>query len=348
MMIANAPPTKESKMKIGFFFWPFNVEMTETMARHADTYGYDMIGIADTAGNAMDPWVAAALVARLNKTSEISICVTNFVTRQPAVSAAAIASLDLLAPGRTVLGIGAGHSGTKNLGAGKSTVKEMEEQVAFTRRLLRAEEVKVGDGAAHMPWIKRPSKVFMAASHPKALEASGRVADGAFINYGLQADLVADSERLVANGIQSPNRPSDEFEIWQIAGMDCNEDGDRVRQHAGAALAFGAGYLIGDKDPLTRGVPPEHREGMLALVRSYSTRPGAQNIKLVKDLGLFDYLSRRGAVLGTPDECFEQASAARAAGVRQLMFSVSVAVDPVEAVRLFGEQVLPRLRALRN
>ncbi len=335
-------------MKIGFFFWPFNVEMTETMARHADTYGYDMIGIADTAGNAMDPWVAAALVARLNKTSEISICVTNFVTRQPAVSAAAIASLDLLAPGRTVLGIGAGHSGTKNLGAGKSTVKEMEEQVAFTRRLLRAEEVKVGDGAAHMPWIKRPSKIFMAASHPKALEASGRVADGVFINYGLQADLVADSERLVTNGIQSANRSSDEVEIWQIAGLDCNEDGDRVRQHAGAALAFGAGYLIGDKDPLTRGVPPEHREGLLALVRSYSTRPGAQNIKLVKDLGLFDYLSRRGAVLGAPDECFAQAIAARAAGVRRLMFSVSVAVDPVEAVRLFGEQVLPRIRALGN
>ena len=230
-------------MKIGFFFWPFNVEMTETMARHADTYCYDMMGIADTAGNAMDPWVAAALVARLNKTSEISICVTNFVTRQPAVSAAAIASLDLLAPGRTILGIGAGHSGTKNLGAGKSTVKEMEEQVAFTRRLLRAEEVKAGDGAAQMPWIKRPSKVFMAASHPKALEASGRVADGVFINYGLQAELVADSERLVSNGIQSANRPSDDVEIWQIAGLDCNEDGERVRQHAGAALAFGAATL---------------------------------------------------------------------------------------------------------
>src|SRR5712664_1870922 len=192
-------------MKIGFFFWPFNVEMTETMARHADTYGYDMIGIADPAGNAMDPWVAAA-----------------------------IASLDLLAPGRTILGIGAGHSGTKNLGAGKSTVKEMEEQVAFTRRLLRAEEVKVGDGAAPMPWIKRPSKVFMAASHPKALEASGRVADGAFINYGLQADLVADSERLVTKGIQSANRPSDEVESWQIAGLACHEDGDRIRQQAGA------------------------------------------------------------------------------------------------------------------
>ncbi len=239
-------------MKIGFFFWPFNVEMTETMARHADTYGYDMIGVADTAGNAMDPWVAAALVARLNKTSESSICVSNFVTRDPAVSAAAIASLDLVAPGRAVLGIGAGHSGTRNLGAGKSTVREMAEQVAFTRKLLRAEEVKVGGGVAQMPWIKRPSKVFMAASHPKALEASGRVADGVFINYGLQAELVADSERIVTDGTRSANRSSDEVEIWQIAGLACHEDGDRIRQQAGAGLAFGAGYVIGDKDPLTR------------------------------------------------------------------------------------------------
>src|SRR5258708_185297 len=188
-------------MKIGFFFWPFNVEMTETMARHADTYGYDMIGVADTAGNAMDPWVAAAL--------------------------------DLVAPGRAVLGIGAGHSGTRNLGAGKSTVKEIAEQVAFTRKLLRAEEVKVGGGVAQMPWIKRPSKVFMAASHPKALEASGRVADGVFINYGLQADLVAGSEQLVTNGIQSANRSSDEVEIWQIARMDWNEAGQRWRHGAG-------------------------------------------------------------------------------------------------------------------
>src|SRR5258708_37068958 len=97
MMIANAPPTKEFKMKIGFFFWPFNVEMAETMARHADTYGYDMIGIADTAGNASGPWVAAALVARLDKPAALSICVTNFVTRHPAVGARAIDSVALLA-----------------------------------------------------------------------------------------------------------------------------------------------------------------------------------------------------------------------------------------------------------
>jgi hypothetical protein len=68
-----------------------------------------------------------------------------------------------------------------------------------------------------------------------------------------------------------------------------------VRQLGGAGLAFGAGYVIGDKDPSTRGVPPEHREALLKLVQGYSTRPGAQNIKLVNELGLLDYLCRRFA-----------------------------------------------------
>lgn len=327
-------------MKIGFFFWPYSVELTETMARHADTYGYDMIGIADTPGNAMDPWVAAALAARLNKTSEISICVSNFITRLPAVSAAAIASLDLLAPGRTVLGMGAGHSGTRNVGAGKSTAKEMAEQVAITRQLLRGGEI----GSAQLPWVKRPSKVFMASSHPLGLQAAGRVADGVFVNYGMQAQHVQASEQLVAKGIAAANRSADELEIWQIAAMDCTPDGDQARQQIGAMLAFVSGYIIGSKDPLTRDVPPQHREGMMELMRGYSTRPGAQNIRLVRELGLFGYLSRRFAVCGTPDECLQQVMAAKAAGVQRLMFSVSVAVDPAEAVRRFGETVLPRLR----
>ena len=332
-------------MKIGFFFWPYTIELTETMARHADTYGYDMVGIADTPGNAMDPWVAAAVAARLNKTSEISICVTNFVTRHAAVSAAAIASLDLLAPGRAVLGIGAGHSGTKNVGAGKSTAREMADGVTFVRKLLRGEAVELGNNTAQMPWVKQPSKVFLASSHPLGLQASGRVADGVFINYGLQIDHVKQSEGLVATGIKSASRSS-EVEIWQIAAMDCTRDGDQARQQIGAMLAFVAGYIMGGKDPSARGVPAEHRDGMLELVRRYSTRPGAQNIQLVKELGLFHYLSRRCAICGTPDECLEQVIAAKAAGITRLMFSVSVAVDPAEAVRMFGEQVLPRIREL--
>ena len=48
------------------------------------------------------------------------------VSRHPAASAAAIASLDLLCGGRAVLGIGAGHSGVRNLGLRSSTAAELE------------------------------------------------------------------------------------------------------------------------------------------------------------------------------------------------------------------------------
>ena len=46
---------REDLMEIGFFFWPFTLQLVEQMAERAERYGYAVIGIADTPGNAMDP-----------------------------------------------------------------------------------------------------------------------------------------------------------------------------------------------------------------------------------------------------------------------------------------------------
>jgi alkanesulfonate monooxygenase SsuD/methylene tetrahydromethanopterin reductase-like flavin-dependent oxidoreductase (luciferase family) len=64
---------------------------------------------------------------------------------------------------------------------------------------------------------------------------------------------------------------------------------------------------------------------------------------LTRRLGIFDYLRTRLAVAGTPEDCLAQVRAAEAAGVTQLMFTVSLAADPVQTVELFGRAVLPRL-----
>jgi beta-phosphoglucomutase-like phosphatase (HAD superfamily) len=63
----------------------------------------------------------------------------------------------------------------------------------------------------------------------------------------------------------------------------------------------------------------------------------------VRELGLFDYLSRRLAICGTVEDCLAQAQAAKAAGAKRLMLTVSLAADPVRTVELFGEHVLPKL-----
>ena len=123
-------------MQVGFFFWPYSVDLCEKLAERADRYGYAMIGIADTPGNAMDPWVAATIVARACRQARIALCVTNLLTRHPAVTAAATASLDQVSNGRALLGIGAGHSGTRNVGLAKSNAEELAEGVTFIKTLL--------------------------------------------------------------------------------------------------------------------------------------------------------------------------------------------------------------------
>jgi 5,10-methylenetetrahydromethanopterin reductase len=330
-------------MQVGFFFWPYTVDLVERIAERADRDGYAMIGIADSPGNAMDPWVAAALVARATRRVRVSICVTNLITRHPSVSAAAIASLDHVSNGRAVLGIGAGHSGTKNLGLRRSTARELGEGVAYIKTLLRGEPATLDGAQAHVPWVERPAPVFLAASHPLALQQAGRHADGAFVNYGLGADNIRASEAIVRDGIEAAGRNLDDVEIWQIAALDCNEDRELAREKVGAMLAFLAGYVIGDKNLDQRGVPEQYREPLLELRRRYSTRPGDADIRLVRELGLFDYLSRRLAICGDPDDCLAQSQAAKAAGAERLMLTVSLAADPVQTVELFGQHVLPKL-----
>ena len=333
-------------MEIGFFFWPYDVALVRGMAEAADRYGYDMIGIADTPGNAMDPWVATTLVAELTRRARIALCVTNAVTRHPSVSAAATASVDLLAPGRVVLGIGAGHSGVYNLGAPSLPASELAEVVTFTKELLRGRPATYQGGTtAHLPWVKRPSQVFLAASHPRSLRAAGATADGVFINYGLGASNIAESEGVVREAATLAGRKPDDVEIWQIAGLDCHQDRDVARRKLGAILAFVTAYIMGKSDPARRGVPPEHQEAVRELRRRFSTRPGAAEAALVNELGLFDYLSSRLSISGTPEDCLAQVRRAQAAGARRLMFTVSVASDPLHTVQLFGEKVLPAVRA---
>jgi 5,10-methylenetetrahydromethanopterin reductase len=332
-------------VEIGFFFWPYSVELIRGMADAAERYGYDMVGIADTPGNAMDPWIAATLVAERVHRARVALCVTNLESRAPAVSAAAIASLELLAPGRAVLGIGAGHSGTSNIGLARTQgASAIAEGVELIRRLLRGKTVEGPGGQAALPWVKAPSAVFMAASGPHMLRAAGRVADGAFVNFGLLEENLRASEARVQEGAAKAERDPSTVELWQIAGLDCTEDGAAARQKIGAILAFMAGGYILAGDLGERGVPAELHGAVTELRRRYSTRPGAADARLVDELGLFDYLARRFAIYGTPEDCAAQLARAEAAGLRRVMFTVSVATDPLRTVELFGAKVLPRFK----
>jgi len=329
-------------MRFGFFFWPYTPEYTTRMARLGEELGFDMVGIADTPGNAMDPWVAMTLAASATSTVRLATCVTNLVTRHPSITASAAASVDVAAHGRTVLGIGAGHSGVANVGGAPTGAEALREGVAFLRTVLGGEPASWRGARTHLPWVQRRVPVYAAASGPGALRAAGAAADGAFVNYGLGREHVDRARELMGAGATEAGRSMPDVDVWYIACLDVSARRAEALEKLGNILGFVAAYILGP-DPVGRGVPAELVPSVRELRATYTTRQREMNPELVKRLGLFDYLRERLAIAGTPEDCVAQVRAAEAAGATQLMFTVSLAADPVRTVELFGREVLPVL-----
>jgi 5,10-methylenetetrahydromethanopterin reductase len=194
-----------------------------------------------------------------------------------------------------------------------------------------------------LPPARRRVPVYAAASGPGALLTAGAVADGAFVNYGLQAEHVAHAVARLGQGAAETGRSAADVDTWWIACLDCATTREAAHAKLGNILGFVAAYILGAA-PAARGVPSNLVPAVHELRATYTTRRAEMDAGLVHRLGLFDYLRRRLAIAGTPDDCLEQARAALAAGATRLMFTVSLAADPVRTVELFGAEVLPALR----
>ena len=333
-----------SAPRFGFFFWPDTPDYTTRMAILGEACGFDLIGIADTPGNAMDAWVALTLAATRTERIGLAACVTNLVSRHPAVTVAAAASVDAVSGGRFILGVGTGHSGVANVDARASSPRSFREGLVTARALLAGQEAGPdGGGARGLPGGRRVP-LYAAASGPAALRTAGAVADGAFVNYGLQAEHVARARALLQEGAHEAGRPPGDLDVWWIACLDCAEEREAAIAKLGSILGFVAAYILGPA-PEQRGVPASLVPAIRELRATYTTRRARMDPDLVRRLGLFDYLRARLAVAGTPADCLAQVRAALAAGAQRLMFTVSLAADPLRTVELFGRHVLPSVRA---
>jgi alkanesulfonate monooxygenase SsuD/methylene tetrahydromethanopterin reductase-like flavin-dependent oxidoreductase (luciferase family) len=156
------------------------------------------------------------------------------------------------------------------------------------------------------------------------------------------AEHVARARASLARGAEAAGRAVDTLDTWWIACLDVSERREDAFAKLGNILGFVAAYVVGP-DPAGRGVPAELVPAIHEMRRTYTTRRADMDPALLHRLGLFDYLRRRLAIAGTPDDCIEQVRAARAAGARNLMFTVSLAADPERTVELFGKEVLPVL-----
>ena len=126
------------------------------MARMVEESGFDGIGIVDTQNLAADPYSELCLAAHATKHLKLRTAVTNPVTRHPAVTASAIATVQAESGGRAVLGIGRGDSAVAKIGERAPSSKDFARYISQVQGFLRGEEVTLDNGfRSRNEWIAR-------------------------------------------------------------------------------------------------------------------------------------------------------------------------------------------------
>jgi 5,10-methylenetetrahydromethanopterin reductase len=180
----------------------------------AERAGFDIAWLPDSQFLWRDVWACLAVAAENTTRIALGPCVTNLETRHPSVTAAAVVTLEELAPGRTILGVGTGDSSIKTLGLKPTRLAAMRDGIGLVRRLAAGETIDFEGRQMHLhASLDYPVPVYMAGNGPKALELAGEIADGVITVAGIAPDLIERMRARVAVGAERAGRSLDDVEL---------------------------------------------------------------------------------------------------------------------------------------
>jgi 5,10-methylenetetrahydromethanopterin reductase len=177
-----------------------------TDVRRAEDLGWDVAWVPDSQLRRRDTYVMLAAAAQATERIALGTLLANPMNRHPTVTASSIATIDELAPGRTLLGWGVGDTAVRLAGLRPARIAELESSTRLMRALLDGEAVEVGAARpARLPH-HRPVPIWIAAGGPRTLRMAGAVADGVFIRVGTHRANIARSIEAIREGAAAAGR----------------------------------------------------------------------------------------------------------------------------------------------
>jgi len=334
-------------VRFGINFLPNHALELVEWVKAAEDNGFEIAGIADSQSLYRDVFICEALTAVNTSTIRFGSRVINPKTRHPAVSACAAATLDELAPGRTMIGVGTGDSAVDNIGISPATRAETNEYIRAVRELLVTGKTVYNDKPCKLTWSEHKNiPIYMAASGPKALQLAGETADGVIINTGLLPEIVKDSIEQVRIGCERAGRDVGEVDMWWLPLTNIDSNRERAINEIAPTLAS-AGSHMSRFTTKGKHIPDHLLDQVKELGRRYASdqhdKPDSTNRELAKELGLLDYLADRFSVAGSPAECIDKLNAAIEAGARQFWMSVHFD-DKIGFMEKWGKEIISAYR----
>ena len=213
--------------------------------QYAEERGFEAVWQADSrlVRAAVVPMAACATCT---ETIRIGSGVVDCWTRNPARLASTFSTLDDLAPGRIILGIGAWWEplATKVGVHRHRSLKAMRETVEACRALLADETVTYDGEFVHLDGVeldyvyqeRRPKDVpiYIGATGDRMLELTGEIADGVVLNYLVSPEYNRRAMDRLADGAARAGRSVDDLDRPQL--VVCSVAENRAEALDGARL----------------------------------------------------------------------------------------------------------------
>jgi 5,10-methylenetetrahydromethanopterin reductase len=276
--------------------------------RYAEERGFEAVWQAESR-LVREATVPMAAFAATTDRIKIGSGVVNTWTRNVGLLAATFSTLDELAPGRIILGIGAWWEPlASKVGARRrKPLQAMREVVEVTRRLLAMENVTFHGEFANVTDIEidivhgdRSPKhvpIYIGATGMKMMEVAGEIGDGVVLNYLVGPAYNSQAMAALAEGAARSGRDVEEIDRPQLVVCSLDEDRDLALDRARELVT----QYLGQQPHIMKASGVD-QSVLDDIARVLSWPAGPEEIRRAMSL-VPDEVVQLITASGTPDEC---------------------------------------------
>lgn len=300
------------------------------LAAYAEELGY--VGAYSEEANATDAVTVLAAATRTTTKIQLGTGIIPVFGRAPAVVAVEAATMQVLAQGRFVLGLGASSEPIATRWRGEPYVKpvtRLREYVEVLRRLLAGERVvyegetfSIGGFRVELE-LPSPPPIHVAALGQRTLEVGGALSDGVFLAF-MTPERVKEAVDTVGAAARAAGRDPDEVDVGARLLVMIDEPEVDARRYVQRLLAF---YLSSE---VYRN--SFNRQGFDQQIARFHQRwQAGERAQAAAELP--DELLDVAAIRGSADEVRARIEEYRAAGLRTpMIYPQTTAVDAAERI----------------
>ncbi len=330
--------------------WPV-AGRSAPMARQCEEAGWDGLLLTDTQCLGHETYVELAMCVARTERIQLGTGVTNPVTRDVAVMAAAAATLQEESGGRMHLGIGRGDSSLAYIGKKGAPLSQMEAYIRDLQAYLSGQFVDRDGFASSLTWLNKDVEkvpVDMAGTGPRVIRMAAEISDG--INFAVGADTKRLAAKIaqVEENLREVGRDRASFKISAYINCAVNDDVAKARDVVRGTAAVVARFSAMHGAQASADLSEEDRAAVDQVARSYDmlghASSDAAHAREMPD-GFLD----RFAVVGAADAVAQRLREIAGLGLDRVMLVWgSRHADPAaveHSVAALSAKVLPALRA---